>query len=106
MAAIWAPKVEVLSSFEQDVEALKLKYSEIEVVVADLVEFLTVAWNPPHVAVDAEKLPGVYTTQLDYPPHGSAGLTKFIVVYHASPQAANPMQEPLRRYTLLSLVEQ
>ncbi len=105
MAAVRAPKVERLHAFDQDVQALRGKYPEIDAVVADLVEFLTIAWNPPHVAVDSKKLPGVYVTQLDYPPLGAGGIGRFVVVYHASPQASNPMQEPLRRYTLLSLVD-
>jgi hypothetical protein len=105
MCALRAPKVETTPSFDQDVAALQQKYPEIGSVVEELTEFLTIAWNPPHVAVDAAKLPGIYVTQLDYPPMGASGVSRFILVYHASPQSENPMQQPLRRYTLLSLVE-
>ncbi len=105
MSPIWAPKVGRLRSFDQDVDALREKYPAIDDVVEELADFLTIAWNPPHVGVDPTTLPGVYTTQLDYPAFGAGGLSKFIVVYHASAQAANPMQEPLRRYTLISLIE-
>ena len=106
MPAMWAPKVERADSFNQDVRELETTYHDIESIVAELVEFLTLAWNPPHAAVDPKALPSFYTTQLDYPLLGPDGLRKFVVVYHASAQSANPMQEPLRRYTLLSLLEQ
>lgn len=105
MGALRAPRVERLPAFDSDVQALKSKYPDIDAVVEELIAFLTIAWNPPHVAVDPKTLPGVYVTQLDYPPLGAEGMSKFVLVYRASPQSANPMSEPLRRYTLLSLVE-
>jgi hypothetical protein len=105
MCALRAPEIEQTETFLDDVDSLLATYPEIGAVVEELVEFLTLAWNPPHVAVDAEKSPGMYVTQLDYAPRGADGLARFILVYHASPPAQNPMQQPLRRYTLLSLVE-
>lgn len=105
MSAVRAPQVAQAPAFDDDVTLLRKTYVEIDAVVADLVAFLGLAWNPPHVLVDVETHPGIYVTQLDYPPLGSEGLSKFIVTYHARP-GANPMQDPLCSYTLLSLVEQ
>ena len=105
MSALRAPTVSLGDTFKADVEALRGKYPEIDGVITEFVETLTVAWNVPHRAIEGQNDPNIYGAGLDYPPSGSAGIGALFVVYRASPEAVNKMSDPLRKYTLLSLTE-
>jgi hypothetical protein len=100
-----APTVTHGDTFRADVEALRGKYPEIDAIIAEFSETLTVAWNVPHRPIEGQNDPDIYGVALDYPPSGSAGIGALFVVYHASPEADNKMSDPLRKYTLLSLTE-
>jgi|SRR3990172_6173375 len=103
MGALRAPKVIRTKTFDAHVAALLAKYERIEDAIESLVELLVGSWNAQHIPVDLEKHPGVYCVGVDYPALGDEGRGRFLAVYHATPEATNPMSEPLRTYTLLSL---
>ena len=103
MSALRAPTVTQGPTFRDDVEALRNKYPEIDSVITELAEALTVSWHVPHRPIPNQSNPHVYGVALDYPPHGSSGIGVLLVTYHATPEAMNKMSEPLRRYTLLTL---
>jgi len=62
-------------------------------------------WNPQHVPIDPESNPEIYGIWLDFPELGAEGRRVLFVIYHATPIAQNPMSEPWRKYTLLSITE-
>jgi hypothetical protein len=105
MAALRAPVVVQSATFRADVEALRPKFTAINEAVADLVEVLTESWFVPHVAIAPKEHPDVCGVALDYRLSGAAGKGLFFVTYHAGPEAANKMRDPLRTYTLLTITE-
>ena len=105
MTPIRAPTVDRAGSFQVDVDVLRHEYDEIDVVIEDLENTLRGAWGVPHYPIDPDAFPQVYGVALDYAPLGSGGLGKLFVTYHASGLTDNPMQNPLRRYTLLTIAE-
>jgi hypothetical protein len=105
MAPMRAPRVERAPPFHEDLAALREKYSTINDVVDDLSETLTAVWRPPHTPVDPSSLPEIFAVNLDYPPSGAEGRGIFRITYHATPEVANKMSDPLRTYTLLTIQE-
>lgn len=103
MSALRAPTVTLGDTFKADVAGLRQKYKEIDSVVEELTQTLTVAWNVPHRPIEGQQ--NVYGVALDYPASGSAGIGALFVTYHASPEALNKMSDPLRKYTLLTIAE-
>lgn len=103
MTALRPPVVNRGETFEQDLAAIHVNYPEIRSVVDELCDVLRDSWGVPHRPI-ANGTENVYAVRLDYPPHGSNGLGLFLVTYHATPEAFNKMSEPLRTYTLLSIV--
>ena len=99
-----APEVVQASSFTADLDALRPRFPEIDAVVADLRELLTLGYSLPHLLVDHEEIPGVYVTKLDYPPHGAAGLGVFLVTYHQTDTTPS-MRTALYQCTLLTITE-
>lgn len=63
------------------------------------------SWGIVHLPIDERRFPNVFGVGLDYSPAGSSGLGVLFVTYHAGPLASNPMSEPLRAYTLLTLTQ-
>lgn len=104
MSPLRAPVVNLGDTFKADAQALRSKYHDLDAVIDELRETLTVAWNVPHRAIEGQN-PDVYGVALDYPPLASAGIGALFVTYHASAEAENKMAQPLRTYTLLSITE-
>lgn len=103
MSALRAPTVDEGDTFKADVAALRGKYKDLDPVIEELKETLTVAWHVPHRPIEGQK--DIYGAAVDYLPAGSAGIGVLFVTYHASPEAVNKMSDPLRKYTLLTLTE-
>ena len=103
MTALRAPVVNRGNQFQRDVDALSKKYPDLEPVVREMADAMIDSWGIPHRPIGGPT-PDLYAVRLDYPPHGSAGLGVFLLTYHATAEAHNKMRDPLRTYTLLSLV--
>lgn len=103
--ALRAPTVQRSQTFRSNFAALRKGYPQLRKAVQELERVLKESWGILHLPIDPKRFPGVYGVALDYEPKGSAGLGVLFLTYHASPLAANPMSEPLRRYTLLTLTE-
>lgn len=101
--ALRAPEIRTADSFQSDVEALRSRFPEIDAAIEEWLDALRGEWDIPHRAIDPQTHPGAYTANVDYPAGGSEGLGVFCVTYHATPRAGNPMQYPLRIYTVLSI---
>lgn len=105
MTALRAPVVNRTDSFKADVAALLGRFPLLDVVLEEIEDLLRSLWFVPHYPVDEDRYPGVYGVAVDYPPAGSDGLGVFFVTYHATSLTPNPMQHPLRVYTLLTITE-
>ena len=95
-------------AFEDDLKALREKYDKIDAAVGDLRDVLLLGYDLPHIPVD-EDIPNVFAIKVDYPPLGSLGQGRFLATYHQAidegGHAANPMNNPLRTFTLLTITE-
>jgi hypothetical protein len=105
MAPMRAPTVTAARSFQEDVEALRGEYPRIDDVVAELGEALVTGLALPHMPIDPQNLPRVYGAARDYRPLGVGGRGVFLATYHASDPDPNPMQNPYRRFTLLTITK-
>lgn len=105
MAAMRSPTVTDGTTFGADVAALRGTFPEIDSAVNDLREALTLGYTLPHIPLEAGQFPRVYVTAIDYPPLRAEGLGRFRVTYHATEPTSNPMSEPYRKYTLLTIQE-
>lgn len=100
--AVRAPEIILAESFRARLDALRLEYAEVDSAVEEFVGVLRGAWAVPHSELGPDN-PDVFAAALDYVPLGADGLNLFLVTYHASALTDNPMQNPLRTYTLLSI---
>ncbi len=101
-------EVKRTEAFEADLTELREKYDKIDAAVADLRDTLMLGYDLPMIPVD-EADPHVFAQKMDYPPLGSLGLGRFVVTYHQvidhEGYAANPMSNPQRVFTLLTITE-
>jgi hypothetical protein len=98
MAAMWVRPVGTDESFDNNVDGLRARYSEIDSVVDTFKNDL--ANNPKltRMPLGGE----LFAQRVDYPPLGADGIQRFLVIYHAPPgHQANPMQQ----FTLLAILE-
>lgn len=105
MAAMRAPDVRNGVALERHIEDLRSRYPEIDGVLADVREALSYGDDLTHMPVDAVQFPGVYAVNANYTPLGADGRGRFRVTYHAGEPARNPMSEPCRTYTILTIKE-
>lgn len=90
-------------AFNDDLGRLRDAYPEIDEVVQEFAEVL-LRDAAPRFAVDLRQFPNTYFHLLDYPPLGSRGIQRFVATYHVR-ETGNPMREPFRTVTLLSISE-
>ena len=105
MPAMRAAAVQNDPQFDQDLTGLRAKYPEIDDVIDELRGLLVMDYDLPEVLVDPASLPGAYAVKLDYPPRGAAGRGVLLLTYHGSDWVSNPMNSPVRTYTLLTLID-
>lgn len=82
---------------------LQGRYPEIDAAVRAFSDALEMDYVLPLFLVSGGTV-GVYLHRVDYPPHGSAGLGKFIVTFHATEPRPSP-GTPFRTFTLLTINE-
>ena len=99
--AMRAPAVSDAPTFTDDVSSLRTRYQEIDAAVEDFRKLLRLGYILPTLPVIAN----VYAMDADYPPLGAEGAGRFLVTFHVSEPAHNPMAEPYRRFTLLTIRE-
>jgi len=95
--------VEEAPSFIANVKALRDRYPRIREAIDEFKQALKLDYVIPMLRV-SESTPQVYAQKMDYPPMGSGGRGRFVVVLHAT-KAAPSMNQPFRTYTLLAISE-
>lgn len=102
-----ASEVNTTDAFKADMKTLRQKYPEIDAAFNELRDTLLLGYNVPLMPVDLPS--NVFAQKMDYPPMGSLGLGRFIVTFHhvmdEKGHAANPMTNPLRIFTFLTVSE-
>jgi len=106
--AVRMAEVRRTDAFEADLKELRKTYHQIDAAWAELRDTLLPGYDLPLSPVD-DAVPNVFAQKMDYPPLGALGLGRFVVTFHLTidqaGHAANPMSNPLRIFTFLTITE-
>ncbi len=91
-------------TFEASLEGIRNDFPLVDLAVKDLEEFLKLDYILPEIRISADSTPNVYAINLDYPPEGAAGRSRFMVTYHATDANPSPVS-PYRTFTMLTITE-
>lgn len=101
--AMRGSQVNEAPSFLADVKALRDRYTDIRTAIEEFKLALKADYILPMQRV-SETIPRVYAQKMDYPPMGSGGRGRFIVVLHMTKPTPS-MGVPFQTFTLLAIYE-
>lgn len=102
--AMRAAQVKEAPSFVASVKALRDRYPEIRAAIDEFRTVLMLLDSRLPMQKVSDTTERVYAQKMDYPPMGSDGRGRFIVVLHATKPTPS-MNQPFQVFTLLAIYE-